>query len=33
VTRVVVVRDGRIAADEPASANLRARYRAMAGGA
>jgi heme exporter protein A len=31
VTRVVLVRDGQIAVDEPASANLRARYRAMAG--
>jgi len=33
VTRVVLVRGGRIAVDEPASPNLRARYRAMAGGA
>jgi ABC-type multidrug transport system ATPase subunit len=33
VTRVVLVRDGQIAADEPATANLRARYRTMAGGA
>jgi heme exporter protein A len=32
VTRVVLVRDGRITVDEPASANLRARYRAMASG-
>jgi heme exporter protein A len=33
VTRVVLVRDGQVAADEPAGANLRARYRTMAGGA
>jgi ABC-type multidrug transport system ATPase subunit len=33
VTRVVLVREGRIVGDEPATTNLRARYRSMAGGA
>jgi ABC-type multidrug transport system ATPase subunit len=32
VSRVVLVRDGRIIADEPAGAGLRARYRALVGG-
>ena len=31
VTRVMLVREGRLVADEPASAGLRARYRAMIG--
>jgi len=31
VTRVLLVREGRLVADEPASAGLRARYRAMIG--
>jgi hypothetical protein len=33
VTRVVLVREGRLVGDEPATKNLRARYRSMAGGA
>jgi heme exporter protein A len=33
VTRVLLMRDGRLVADEPAAAGLRARYRAMIGGA
>ncbi len=33
VTRVVLVRDGRIVADEPAAPGLRARYRSVVGGA
>ena len=33
VTRVVLVRNGRLIADEPARAGLRARYRALVGGA
>jgi ABC-type multidrug transport system ATPase subunit len=32
VSRVVLVRDGRIVADQPAEAGLRARYRALVGG-
>ena len=32
VTRVAVVRDGRLASDEPASSGLRARYRSVVGG-
>jgi len=32
VTRVVLVRDGRIIADEPAATGLRVRYRALVGG-
>jgi ABC-type multidrug transport system ATPase subunit len=32
VTRVLLVRDGRLAADEPAGASLRSRYRALVGG-
>jgi ABC-type multidrug transport system ATPase subunit len=31
VTRVALIRDGRLLADEPASAGLRARYRAVVG--
>jgi ABC-type multidrug transport system ATPase subunit len=31
VTRVAVVRGGRLVADEPAAVGLRARYRAMVG--
>jgi ABC-type multidrug transport system ATPase subunit len=31
VTRVALIRDGRLQADEPASAGLRARYRALIG--
>ena len=33
VTRVALVRDGRLVGDEPASAGLRARYRALVGAA
>jgi heme exporter protein A len=33
VTRVVLVREGRIVGDEPASAGLRARYRSIVGSA
>jgi ABC-type multidrug transport system ATPase subunit len=33
VTRVAIVRDGRLLADEPASAGLRARYRSVLGSA
>jgi len=33
VTRVALVRDGRLIADEPAGAGLRARYRALMGNA
>jgi len=33
VTRVALVRDGRLLADEPAAAGLRARYRALTGSA
>jgi heme exporter protein A len=33
VTRVVLIRNGRLIADEPAQAGLRARYRALVGGA
>jgi ABC-type multidrug transport system ATPase subunit len=33
VTRVVLVRDGRILADEPAAPGLRARYRSVVGAA
>jgi heme exporter protein A len=33
VTRVVLVRGGKLVADEPAAPDLRARYRAAAGGA
>jgi ABC-type multidrug transport system ATPase subunit len=33
VTRVALVRDGRLMADEPAEPNLRARYRALIGAA
>jgi ABC-type multidrug transport system ATPase subunit len=33
VSRVVLVRDGRVIADEPAGAGLRTRYRALVGGA
>ena len=33
VTRVALVRDGRLLADEPAAAGLRARYRALIGAA
>jgi len=33
VTRVVLVRGGRLIADEPAQAGVRARYRALVGGA
>jgi ABC-type multidrug transport system ATPase subunit len=33
VTRVALVRDGRLISDEPAGAGLRARYRALVGGA
>ena len=33
VTRVALVHDGRLLADEPAAANLRARYRALIGAA
>jgi len=33
VTRVVLVRNGRLVADEPARAGLRTRYRALVGGA
>jgi ABC-type multidrug transport system ATPase subunit len=33
VTRVVLVRSGRLIADEPAQAGLRARYRALVAGA
>ncbi len=33
VTRVVLVRNGRLIADETARAGLRARYRALVGGA
>jgi len=33
VTRVVLVRNGRLIADEPAEGGLRARYRALVGGA
>ena len=32
VTRVVLVRSGRLIADEPARAGLRSRYRALVGG-
>ena len=32
VTRVAIVRDGRLLSDEPASPGLRARYRALIGG-
>ena len=32
VTRVIVLKDGRVAADEPAGAGLRTRYRALVGG-
>ncbi len=33
LTRVVLIRNGRLIADEPARAGLRARYRALVGGA
>jgi ABC-type multidrug transport system ATPase subunit len=33
VTRVALIRDGRLLSDEPASAGLRARYRALIGAA
>jgi len=33
VTRVALVRDGRLISEEPAGAGLRARYRALVGGA
>jgi ABC-type multidrug transport system ATPase subunit len=33
VTRIALVRDGRLLADEPAAANLRSRYRALIGAA
>jgi ABC-type multidrug transport system ATPase subunit len=33
VTRVALIRDGRLLCDEPASAGLRARYRALVGAA
>jgi len=33
VTRVALIRDGRLLSDEPASPGLRARYRAIVGGA
>jgi heme exporter protein A len=32
VSRVVLIREGRMVADEPAAAGLRARYRALVGG-
>jgi ABC-type multidrug transport system ATPase subunit len=32
VTRVALIRDGRLLSDEPASPGLRARYRAIVGG-
>jgi len=33
VTRVALIRDGRMVSDEPAASGLRARYRALVGGA
>jgi len=33
VTRVALIRDGRLVSDEPAASGLRARYRALVGGA
>src|SRR5205085_12352807 len=33
VTRIALIRDGKLAADEPAERGLRARYRGVVGGA
>ena len=33
VTRVALIRGGRMVSDEPAASGLRARYRALVGGA
>jgi hypothetical protein len=32
VTRAVVLKDGKVTADEPVGAGLRTRYRALVGG-